>query len=339
MGGPRSKIRIALALAVLVAGPASADILVMRSAEGETFISNRGQRKGWKVVRRMKEFPGSSGLGLKGLRGGDSGQYDALIREAAESVNLDPHLVKAVVRAESNFQPRATSPKGAMGLMQLMPATAEQHGVKDAYDARDNVFGGVRHLSYLVDRYDGDVELVLAAYNAGTRPVDRVRGIPNYAETQYYVRRVQELRSFYSAGGGPTQHARPLKPAKPGELVAAIDWNARSVDEFYGKPLVFRGPGALRSASSTVASSATLQPAKLEKPVAQKLLGDEDRALRRAHLGIVGNEHELDPVLQCRVEPDPPNRSCHAPLRVPVETWLGPERIVMNDDPSLRRRR
>ena len=339
MGGPRSKIWLALALATLVAGEASADILVMRSAGGDIFVSNRGQRKGWKVVRRMKEFPGSSGLGLKGLKGGDSGQYDAMIREAAESVNLDPHLVKAVVRAESNFQPRATSPKGAMGLMQLMPATAAQHGVKDAYDARDNGFGGVKHLSYLVERYDGDVELVLAAYNAGTRPVDRVRGIPNYPETQYYVRRVQELRSFYSGGGGgTTELARPLKPAKPGELVAAIDWNARSVDDFYGKPLVFRGPGALRSAAATVVSSAKL-PAKLEKPVAEKLLGDEDRALRRAHLGVVGHEHELDAVLQCRVEPDPPNRSCHAPLRIPVETWLGPERIVMNDDPALRRRR
>ncbi|MGH7804584.1 MAG: transglycosylase SLT domain-containing protein, partial [Candidatus Binatia bacterium] len=112
---------VVLAVSALTAGVASADILVMRSADGETFISNRGQRKGWKVVRRMKEFPGSSGLGLKGLKGSDAGQYDALIREAAESVDLDPHLVKAVVRAESNFQPRATSPKGAMGLMQLMP--------------------------------------------------------------------------------------------------------------------------------------------------------------------------------------------------------------------------
>jgi len=115
--------------------------------------------------------------------------FDKLIARAAHRHGLPPALVKAVVRAESNFQPHALSNAGAQGLMQLMPATADDLGVDDPFRAEDNVFGGTRYLRAMHDRY-GDWQLALAAYNAGPGAVDRFGGIPPYAETQQYVERV-----------------------------------------------------------------------------------------------------------------------------------------------------
>ena len=115
--------------------------------------------------------------------------FDLLIARAARRHGLPPALVKAVVRAESNFQPHALSNAGAQGLMQLMPATADDLGVDDPFRAEDNVFGGTRYLRAMHDRY-GDWQLALAAYNAGPAAVDRFGGIPPYAETQQYVERV-----------------------------------------------------------------------------------------------------------------------------------------------------
>ncbi len=115
--------------------------------------------------------------------------YDRLIRRAADEAGIPPALVKAVIHAESAFNPRARSPKGAMGLMQLMPGTAAELGVSDAYAAEQNVLGGTRYLRTLHDKY-GSWTHTLAAYNAGPTAVDRYRGVPPYAETRQYVRRV-----------------------------------------------------------------------------------------------------------------------------------------------------
>jgi soluble lytic murein transglycosylase len=115
--------------------------------------------------------------------------YDSLIFDTARAQRVPPALVKAVIAAESNFRPRAVSPKGAQGLMQLMPATARDLGVQDPLEARDNVRGGTRYLRRLMDRY-GDLSRALAAYNAGPTAVDRYRGIPPYPETRQYVDRV-----------------------------------------------------------------------------------------------------------------------------------------------------
>jgi soluble lytic murein transglycosylase-like protein len=118
------------------------------------------------------------------------GRYGAEIDGSAAQEGVDPALVRAVVAHESGFDPNATSPAGAQGLMQLMPATARGLGVSDAYDPAQNIAGGTHLLRTLLDRYDGNLSLALAAYNAGPGAVDRYGGVPPYGETQAYVRDV-----------------------------------------------------------------------------------------------------------------------------------------------------
>jgi len=120
-------------------------------------------------------------------------EIDASSVMAAARHNVDPNLVRAVIKVESNFNSNAVSRKGAMGLMQLMPATAKSLKVKNPFDPDQNVDAGVRHLKQLLENYGGDVNLTLAAYNAGSGAVARSSGIPRYAETQNYVRRITNL--------------------------------------------------------------------------------------------------------------------------------------------------
>ena len=118
-------------------------------------------------------------------------RYAPIIAAAAARYGVDPDLVHAVVRAESAYKPRARSHAGACGLMQLMPATAQRFGVRDIWDPAQNVRGGVAYLRFLLDRFDGDIRLVLAAYNAGEGAVAKYGNrIPPYRETRTYVRRV-----------------------------------------------------------------------------------------------------------------------------------------------------
>ena len=118
---------------------------------------------------------------------------DSAIEQAAARQNVDPNLVRAVVKVESNFNPNAISRKGAIGLMQLMPSTARQLNVKNPFDPEQNIDAGVRHLKQLLESYGGDIKLTLAAYNAGAGAVARSAGVPRYAETQNYVRRITNL--------------------------------------------------------------------------------------------------------------------------------------------------
>ena len=127
---------------------------------------------------------------------------DAAIDDAAARHNVDPNLVRSVVKVESNFNPNAVSRKGAMGLMQLMPATARSLNVSNPFDPQQNVDAGVRHLKKLLESYGGDVRLSLAAYNAGAGAVARSAGVPRFAETRNYVRRITEL---YAGGSGGTR--------------------------------------------------------------------------------------------------------------------------------------
>jgi hypothetical protein len=142
----------------------------------------------------------------------DIASYDALIVWAAGKYGVDYSLVKAVIKAESNFNRKAVSRKGAMGLMQLMPQTALILGVNDCFHPGDNIDGGIRYLSYLIGLYNGNLSLALAAYNAGEGAVSRHGGIPPYAETRSYVRRVLDIYEKYKKGAETTSTASAKQP-------------------------------------------------------------------------------------------------------------------------------
>lgn len=165
--------------------------------------------------------------GLSRGRSVSGEQIDNAINEAAARNGVDPNLVRAIVKVESNFNPRAVSRKGAMGLMQLMPSTARSLNVANPFDPAQNIEGGVRHFRSLMDTFGGDLELSLAAYNAGAKAVQKSGGVPNYTETQDYVRRITDLYGSRSSGlkfvGTPG--ARPLKVQRDshGYLVVTND--------------------------------------------------------------------------------------------------------------------
>lgn len=124
------------------------------------------------------------------------GSFDHLIREAAQTYDIPFAFIKGVIRVESNFNPYAVSRTGAMGLMQLMPATARYLGVEDAFDPRQNIFGGAKLLRILSNQYNGDINLIMSAYNAGEGAVEKYDGIP-YRATQDYVRKVYHFYKHY----------------------------------------------------------------------------------------------------------------------------------------------
>ncbi|MBW1799705.1 MAG: lytic transglycosylase domain-containing protein [Deltaproteobacteria bacterium] len=117
-------------------------------------------------------------------------EYDGIIRQASKRFKVDPNLIKAVIKAESDFNHRAISKKGARGLMQLMPQTADEMAVDNPFNPEENIFGGTRYLSILLERFKNNTQMALAAYNAGPEAVEDHRGIPPYHETRTFVKRV-----------------------------------------------------------------------------------------------------------------------------------------------------
>jgi soluble lytic murein transglycosylase-like protein len=185
--------------------PAAATMYVYQAADGSRLVSNVVVHEpGYRLIHRS---PGADGVGAV-VAGRASPrihrsraatrEFDSLIKRAAEAFKLDPALIKAVIHAESGFDPKAISRKGATGLMQLMPQTARQYGVSNSFNPEENVFGGTRHLKDLLLQYDYNHHLALAAYNAGAQAVARYSGIPPYAETQNYVQKVMLLQSRYA---------------------------------------------------------------------------------------------------------------------------------------------
>jgi hypothetical protein len=201
-----------LVLVLLSPAVGAADIYRSVDANGVEHYTNIQPRgRGWqRVLRTGNTAPGRgrSGTRARSLGGSDAERlrrYDAHIREAALLYVLPQEFIRAVMRVESNFYPEAVSHKGAMGLMQLMPATAASMGVLDPFDVRQNILGGARFLRVLANNFGGDLVLTIAAYNAGEGAVRKYGGIPPYAETRRYVQRV--LTHYYAFRAAPTDRA------------------------------------------------------------------------------------------------------------------------------------
>jgi soluble lytic murein transglycosylase-like protein len=213
----RALCGLVVIMAALAAAPARADIALL--ANGTT-LKVTSQRREGDMVRLALRGGGEVGVAAAALRGvvpdevleevapaAGSSDLAALAEAAARRHALDPELVRAVVAVESDFHADAVSPKGAQGLMQLMPATARALGVKDAFDPAQNLDGGARHLRALIDQYGGDVKRALAAYNAGPGAVARHGGVPPYAETREYVRKVLRRAQAVTVAPAPDASA------------------------------------------------------------------------------------------------------------------------------------
>jgi soluble lytic murein transglycosylase-like protein len=198
-------ISAVLGLALVGVSEVSADIYKRVDRFGVIHYTNvPTDKRFYRVV--IRELPSISAL-ARGVTAGyraepsqlraESRAFDPIIATVARRYGVEQALVKAVIRAESGFQPNAVSPKGARGLMQLMPGTARMHGVRNIHAPVDNIEGGVQHLRMLLDRYRNNVVLALAAYNAGEGWVDQYNGIPPFEETRNYVHRVLRFRQDY----------------------------------------------------------------------------------------------------------------------------------------------
>jgi soluble lytic murein transglycosylase-like protein len=179
---------LALGALLLPPAPVDAQIYAWRDANGTLVLSDRELNTPTKIY----EVPGAPAYRTTTAHAapGSAPRFDDIVVTHARRHALRPELVRAVIQVESGYNPAATSPKGAMGLMQLMPATARELGVRNAYDPEDNIRGGTAYLRRLLDKYDGNEELALAAYNAGAGAVDRYGNVPPYRETRDYVRKV-----------------------------------------------------------------------------------------------------------------------------------------------------
>jgi soluble lytic murein transglycosylase-like protein len=179
-------VPVTLLITLSIASPACADIYKYEDTQGVIHLTNVPTESGVKYVLIMRE----KRVLLDRKLGDNISQYDDLIIKASEKHKIEPALIKAIIKAESNFNHRAVSPKGARGLMQLMPATASSLQVQDSFHPENNIEGGVKYLRYLLNYFNGNLPLALAAYNAGENAVIRHRGVPPYRETQVYIQRV-----------------------------------------------------------------------------------------------------------------------------------------------------
>lgn len=180
--------------------PARADVYVMRDANGVAHLTNVMPKKdtGYKLFQKSAwTKPKAWRDGFQVLPRLDVHTYDDEINYYARQYGVDPTLVRAVMHAESAFNPNAVSSAGAGGLMQLMPQTAARFGVADRFNPQQNIAGGVAYLAFLLDLFHGDQRLAVAAYNAGEGAVQKYDGVPPYDETQNYVTRVLSLHQRY----------------------------------------------------------------------------------------------------------------------------------------------
>ena len=180
-------------LMLVICPPASCDIYRYKDEKGVWHFSNIKSNSRYKpylsrsVKRRRSHTPEK-----------DVVRYDPLIQKASKKFNVDHFFIKAIIKAESDFDSMAVSNKGAQGLMQLMPETADDMEVKDPFDPEENIFGGTRYVSLLLKRFNNDKALALAAYNAGPEVVESRNGIPPFPETRTFVKRVMNYYQAYN---------------------------------------------------------------------------------------------------------------------------------------------
>lgn len=212
---------VALLFVGLAAGTANAQIYAWRDADGKMILSDRPRTDGGEV--RTFTVPKAAGVRVTRPPDTRSAQFDPYIAAHAKDHGVDPDLVRAVIQVESAFNPGAVSVKGAMGLMQLMPATAADFGVVNPFDPSENIRGGVGYLKRLLTRYDNKIELALAAYNAGPGAVDKYgQKVPPYRETRDYVQRI-------------TKNSTPAKP--PTRIYSWVEMvDGRSVTRYSDRP-------------------------------------------------------------------------------------------------------
>lgn len=190
---------VAVTLLATLPPPAAAQVKMRIGDDGVPYIYNETPvQHGRRLALRLVPVPNS--------------EHAELIRRHADEERLSPRLVQALVQVESGYNPRAVSSKGAQGLMQLMPDTARMLAVDDPFDPEQNLRGGTRYLRSMLDRF-GDMQMALAAYNAGPTAVQRHGGVPPYAETQGYVRRILALYRGDSEVDLPALASEPRKPA------------------------------------------------------------------------------------------------------------------------------
>lgn len=190
---------ITLIIAALLIGPStvSAEIYKYQSDDGVSYFTNAAVGgKDRPIVRETKSS--TVKVGPKQYAALTKSFFHDIAEEKAREHNIDPELVKAVIKAESNWNPVAVSRKGARGLMQLMPSTAADLGVSNSFNPEENIDGGIRYLKYLLERFNGNLMLALAAYNAGPNLVDRIKSVPAIPETVSYVRRI--IRDYSGRG-------------------------------------------------------------------------------------------------------------------------------------------
>ena len=216
---------ILLRILVLCTVPAHAQIVSYLDSSGKRVFINAdpapvprraapvimGEAAAARTILHTTQTPPAASPMLRAAAQANREKIEQMLREVSARYRVDPALIRAVIETESNWNSSAVSRKGALGLMQLVPGTAQQLGVNNAFDPKQNLDGGVRYLRMLLERYNGDLDKALAAYNAGPGAVDRARGVPRYRETRAYVQKVTD--SYFRPGSDRLAHA--LEASQP----------------------------------------------------------------------------------------------------------------------------